>query len=387
MLWWPVFWLNFADKNRLTRFVFPRHDLRDGMAKIAEATYSEVFSAPLPTTRKLARGVDRPKLVVKILPFCAYEGADIDPETGERTLVNGCGQLEPSAIWTEVACSRRMASVGSGLFGGFLEARIAKGPYLAELHREWCRWDSDRRRRGLNPSDNWEPDYFHENQHYLLLFLPFGGIDLDSFALPSWTAAHSAFWQVTLALAAAEREASFEHRDLHAGNVLLMEGTTEEQIGWTDPKSGKRYEFSAKQVRATVIDYTLARFESEGRLFYNPLDDEELFKGQGDRQYDVYRSMRKVSCGEWRGYWPRTNVLVGCSIFFRFLGLSLTNGRQFSDLPVAGISALQDPQGKGRREKGQEEESRRRGRELSGSPGIFTERWWYRCLHKCFRGY
>ncbi|KAI9006421.1 hypothetical protein DFJ74DRAFT_612247, partial [Hyaloraphidium curvatum] len=227
---------------------------------------------------------------------------------------------EPSAVWTEIACTSRLASVGSGLFGGFHRARVVRGCYPMELVREWNRWDSARAREGLPGSDNWEPDYFPDGQHYLLLFLPYGGLDLEAFPVPSWRAAHSAFWQVCLALAAAEKEARFEHRDLHVGNVLVLEdgevkaGTgTAPEVFWRDDAAGRTWRLRHHAVRAVVIDYTLARFEGGGRLFYNPLDDEELFRGQGDRQYDVYRAMREATGGEWRLFWPRTNVLVGSS--------------------------------------------------------------------------
>lgn len=285
-----------------------RHSLLPALRKIGEATYSEVFSCPLPSRDRRRTGTR--ELVVKILPFLGGPGLDID-EAGEKVLVNGCGMLEPLAVWTEIACCTRLSRVGSGLFGGFHRARVVKGSYPIELIREWNKWDSEKKRQGGEGSENWEPDYFPPHQHFVLIFLPFEGTDLELFPLPKWVHAESVFVQVTMALAAAERECGFEHRDLHAGNILLLDTASDDPIEWTDTSASVRYEFNRKGPKATVIDYTLSRFEDGGQLFYNPLEDEDIFNGEGDEQYEVYRRMRKATNGDWRGFWGVTNVIVG----------------------------------------------------------------------------
>lgn len=57
-------------------------------------------------------------------------------------------------------------------------------------------------------------DAFDPNQYYLVLCLPYGGTDLETFKLKSWAHAASILWQVAYGLATAERSWHFEVRCL-----------------------------------------------------------------------------------------------------------------------------------------------------------------------------
>jgi serine/threonine-protein kinase haspin len=59
-------------------------------------------------------------------------------------------------------------------------------------------------------------------------------------------------------------------------------------------------------VEATIIDLGLARMDGGDGIHWTPFDD-EIFEGEGDYQFDVYRMMRE-SVGE--EYRPITNVMV-----------------------------------------------------------------------------
>ncbi|CAG0908372.1 unnamed protein product [Cyprideis torosa] len=50
--------------------------------------------------------------------------------------------------------------------------------------------------------------------------------------------------------------------------------------------------------------YTGGRF-----VFHDASQDEDLFTGEGDPQFDVYRDMRKCNDDNWRSYHPETNVM------------------------------------------------------------------------------
>jgi len=74
-------------------------------------------------------------------------------------------------------------------------------------------------------------------------------------------------------------------------------------------------------VIVTIIDYTLSRAEVNQQIIGGGKiwDDDELFQGCGDKQFDVYRSMRDyvethssddMKDKKWQGFYPKTNVMV-----------------------------------------------------------------------------
>ncbi|KAL8716687.1 MAG: hypothetical protein Q9225_006007 [Loekoesia sp. 1 TL-2023] len=116
------------------------------------------------------------------------------------------------------------------------------------------------------------------------------------------------FWQVASALALAEKGFSFEHRDLHLGNICLTRPGNPVQDGglelWTNKPA----------VLVTIIDYTLSRgtvgpHEVDFPYCNDLSKDPVLFEGTGAQQYDIYRQMRSYLQDEWIKYEPITNVL------------------------------------------------------------------------------
>lgn len=95
----------------------------------------------------------------------------------------------------------------------------------------------------------------------------------------------------------------FEHRDLHWGNILVA--PVLDELG------------AKKGVKATIIDFTLSRAslidEKGGKeVLAGGLEDEEIFQGEGDYQFECYRIMKRLVQGEWERYCPGTNVVVSC---------------------------------------------------------------------------
>ena len=76
----------------------------------------------------------------------------------------------------------------------------------------------------------------------------------------------------------------------------------------------------AHGVLVTIIDLGLARMDADARgAHWTPLDP-EIFEGEGDYQFDVYRMMRAHVGEHWVEFRPLTNVMVRpLSIFFLLL--------------------------------------------------------------------
>lgn len=250
-------------------------------SKIGEATYSEVFSI---------QGSD---MVLKVIPLMA-SSEDTKAELLERS--------QPCDVLREMQLTSSLSSTGN-TFVKLHRASVVRGKYPERLLRAW-----DARRREKK-DQNTRPDAFDETQLFGLLLLSDGGKDLESLSFASWTKAASVFCQVTQALATAEQECEFEHRDLHWGNVVIKDVEQERHaktsllsFSWlTSPRRAG--------VQATIIDFTLSRARLQGRVTAHPFDDEAFFCGSGDIQFDVYRQMKTLTDGDWQGFHPRTNVL------------------------------------------------------------------------------
>jgi len=80
-------------------------------------------------------------------------------------------------------------------------------------------------------------------------------------------------------------------------------------------------------VKATVIDLGLARmdsgdYEDEERVRWTPFE-EEIFQGEGDYQFEVYRMMRVHNGDSWTSFKPLTNVM-----WLHYLTLKLLNSKR-----------------------------------------------------------
>lgn len=84
----------------------------------------------------------------------------------------------------------------------------------------------------------------------------------------------------------------FEHRDLHWGNVLIL-NTNHKYISYK--LKDKIMTLPTKGIQITIIDYTLSRITYDTCCYYNDLsNDAELFTATGDYQFEIYRMMREI---------------------------------------------------------------------------------------------
>ncbi|CUS09873.1 unnamed protein product [Tuber aestivum] len=305
--------------------------------KLGEASYSEVFLQSTPGSLTTT--------VLKIIPF------------------GGLDQCELESIIQEVRITKAMGDIEG--FIGFRGAFVVQGYFPQLLMDEWGIYDEER------GSENERPDFYAEDQQFAIICLENGGTDLEHFDLEGWEEAWGVFWQVTLALARGEKERDFEHRDLHYGNIVIQRvsddnDSAEELLGElslqdSDSEQPKKEPTGVKQggtkLDVALIDYTLSRAvcgngeDGDVSVEFAPLDDNALFTGRGDYQFDIYRFMRShLRTGladpseewiDWNVYTPKTNTY-----WLHYLTNILLNRKQIPRPAARGKNAATGEQRK-----------------------------------------
>ncbi|CDS00530.1 uncharacterized protein SPSC_02079 [Sporisorium scitamineum] len=286
------------------------------LEKIGEASYSEVFKI-FPSSRSTlaTQSEQQEAIVLKIIPISQPTSSN---SSGDQD--DDLPYTSPAAdVEREIRLMQLVAheSSASASFVSLQAAYIVRGTYPAPLLQAWDRWDAKRRAKTGEGAENIRPHVLGRQQVYALLVMSDGGVDLESLKVKSWLQAASIFKQVMEGLSEMENKYDFEHRDLHWGNILVksvepLNAAVDKATSWlTDP--------AVSGIKATIIDFTLSRacpstITSKSRtknpqVLYYPFDDETLFEGSGDAQFDVYREMQTLTRGEWQTYCPATNVL------------------------------------------------------------------------------
>lgn len=256
--------------------------------KIGEGTFGEVFSTINDSNQTVA---------LKIIPV---EGSQ---------KVNGEQQKTFGEILHEIIISKELSSLNlkeinrTDGFIGLDNLHCVRGRYPEALLKAWDKFDCHK------GSENDRPDFFDDKQLFLILEFEFGGRDLENMKgkLCSMAQAKSVLHQVTAALAVAEQALCFEHRDLHWGNILVK--NTKQKRG-EFILNGSVHSIETRGVHVNIIDYSLSRLEIDGLTVSCDISaDEELFMGQGDYQFEIYRLMKTENNNCWSTYNPHSNVL------------------------------------------------------------------------------
>ncbi|KAF8698888.1 hypothetical protein AX14_001082 [Amanita brunnescens Koide BX004] len=269
--------------------------------KIGEASYSEVFGIG---------GV-----VLKIIPL-RKESRVNDGKERQNNNIEEPATSKAKDVRKEIIVTRAMGEVCDG-FVKLLKAYVVRGRYPELLLRLWDEYNE------AKGSESVRPCSFTASQVYAIIVLPNGGSDLEAytFARPrkiGWQQACSVFWQVTKALALAEQLVSFEHRDLHWGQILVKDLPTsaaQQNLGFLNPRTPQNLFMDDVMhgVQATIIDLGLSHMDAidiDGceEVYWTAID-EEIFMGEGDYQFDVYRMMREHVGSDWEKFSPFTNVM------------------------------------------------------------------------------
>ncbi|XP_050541607.1 putative uncharacterized protein DDB_G0282133 [Daktulosphaira vitifoliae] len=252
--------------------------------KIGEGVYGEVFSY----------SANRKIIVVKIIPI-----------QGD-TLINGENQKKMNEVYSEILIATELNKLYENsrnhtkTFCKLNSISCVKGKYPQQLLSLWKKYDN------AKGSDNDCPSILPDNQNYIVLEMEDGGIDLESFLFTSANQALHAILQVLFALAVAENEYNFEHRDLHIGNILIKKISTKKQMYRLNEIE---YSLQTSGIKASIIDFTLSRITYSGKQIYNNLSsDPELFTSYGDYQFEIYRMMKEETNEEWSSFKPKTNI-------------------------------------------------------------------------------
>lgn len=232
---------------------------------------------------------DKDPPVVKIVPV---DGT---------ALVNNQVQTKLSDILAEIIISTELSKLatttngGDGLDSTFtvapgflsvLRCDLAQGNYPEILLEKWDVYDREKTSENDRPDGNLFKDQ-DEMQKFVVLELSNGGQDLEHITLNNAAQGLAIFNQVAHAMAMAEKAYSFEHRDLHWGNVLVRE-SGEKTISFKH--KDEHFEVETLGMQATIIDFSLSRMTKDKcDIFNNLSEDEELFKSEGDYQFDIYR--------------------------------------------------------------------------------------------------
>ncbi|KAF9277843.1 hypothetical protein BGZ68_008966 [Mortierella alpina] len=276
-------------------------------------------------SRNGATGGERTRLVMKIMPFNETgDGSTTDPERTRKSRGRTRTESDLLAledIYREARVSTQIMHGWKGFIGSF-GALVVRGKYPKPLLAAWDRF------RKANGTESWRPDIYPKNQLYCIILLPYGGTDLEHCPLANWKQAWSVLTQLAASLESKEQAPFwFEHRDLHWGNILVK-GTRQESVVFArrdfdrddqQQDKGSSIDLRARQEHRTIptfgivvqmIDFTLARVQGDkGNLIYMDLEkDQDLFRGQGDYQFEIYRKMRKQIGKDWAASCPRTNL-------------------------------------------------------------------------------
>jgi serine/threonine-protein kinase haspin len=306
--------------------------------KIAEASYGEVYRLKLKSNHPEFSSSD--ESVLKVLA--------LKPETHHAQKPKSKTQIEKESLMSsidnviaEVKLLQRMVDIPG--FTNFRDIRVLKGRPSKAFVMAWKKFNSERPKneQSVFPDPSKKTSY-SEDQIWAVIEMQDAGSDLERVKLDTIWTIWDVFWSVVLALAKAEQEAEFEHRDLHMGNICVKPRYDNGKIS---PEKSRikdvRRKLDFSGLETTIIDYTLSRAETavldpnsdeiESRVeFLDLATENSLFEADAtdEYQYEIYRYMRSAmyfsdpmadydtrkhevsqTGRTWAGFHPQTNLV------------------------------------------------------------------------------
>ncbi|KAK8022190.1 Protein kinase-like domain [Apiospora rasikravindrae] len=229
----------------------------DKIVKIAEASYAEVYRVTN----------ERGTSIIKVIRM----ESPIKPQTKAQQK-SGLVDEEPhseSDLMGELKISEWLADIP-----GFVVYKERQDPGRAQFY----------------PS----PSRYLDGTRFLVVELGDAGIALEDFVLNSTDQLWDIFLHVAIALARAEAQVEFEHRDLHEGNLCIRQ--TGEAVLPEDRDTAAFFGHSGLEI--TILDYGLSRargdldLEESEPIAYDLERDLSIFTSEHAPQCRVYRQMR-----------------------------------------------------------------------------------------------
>uniref|UniRef100_A0AAR5PAR2 non-specific serine/threonine protein kinase n=2 Tax=Dendroctonus ponderosae TaxID=77166 RepID=A0AAR5PAR2_DENPD len=293
--------------------------------KIGEGLYGEVF---------LYRNPTGGTTVMKVIPM------------GGTLPVNGEAQKQLHEVLPEVLIATKLSNLRyqrANQTHAFIEVksvRCVRGLYPEKLLDLWNDY------KETKGSENDSPEIFDERQRFMVLETSYGGCDMEAFGFADAAQSYSIFLKIVLALAIAEEELEFEHRDFHWGNILLARVPEDEKVNFT--YKGHEISLESHGVKVSIIDFTMSRISlNQVAVYTNLANDCGVFNGSGDYQYEVYRQMQKKNQNEWSQFDAFSNILwLSCVLDKTITALRYSNAhskqhkKYMSKLKVLNLEIL-----------------------------------------------
>ena len=307
------------------------------VTKLGDGTYSNVY--------RMESKTDPSNLIVgKLIPLRPKSGK------GSRTT----RFTPPSQALDEVRMMESLAHVKG--FAELRSTKILEGSMPKDLQTLSQAWDEEQHLKGRNCQDETPKTYnFMETQLWLFMEMDHAGRELEVVIQDGFEGDDPKIWhergprplkiqdtldilyQVTRALANAEKTLRFEHRDLHISNICIKRLP---KARWLEG-NGPLHRLSDLEV--SVIDFTISRAEIDGEVLYQPMP----FVGEtneGDLQIGTYVMQYKAAnhahpledeINDFASFMPVTNLY-----WLHYLMSKMLDATQIANLSKQDIEAL-----------------------------------------------
>ncbi|KAK8108624.1 hypothetical protein PG984_014425 [Apiospora sp. TS-2023a] len=253
----------------------------DKIVKIAEASYAEVYRVTN----------ERGTSIIKVIRM----ESPIKPQTKAQQK-SGLVDEEPHSeadLMGELKISEWLADIPG--FVVYKERYIVQGKTCKELLETHQNFQKKAKRQDPGRAQFYpSPSRYLDGTRFLVVELGDAGTALEDFHLNSTDQIWDIFLHVAIALARAEAQVEFEHRDLHEGNLCIRQ--TGEAILPEDRDTAAFFGHSGLEI--TILDYGLSRargdldLEESEPIAYDLERDLSIFSSEHAPQCRVYRQMR-----------------------------------------------------------------------------------------------